>query len=339
MADELVWTDLCDWKVEGQGWSDTEGNYGRIPAKARGVIPDALCDLGRSSTGMHVYFETNAPEIHARWELGDAQLNEPNFASCGFSGLDLYADDGGKWRWVGAGHWVDHQMMQARLVGDLRAQKRKYILYFPLRNRLDRVELGVPKGCNLKQLCCKATPLVYYGTSIVHGAYASHPGLVHASILGRWLKRPVINLGFSGAARMEPEVAHLLAELKPAAYVIDPLANMETSLVNERAEAFLRVLRRARPKTPLVLVENAPLTHAWLNPWLMGQHEEKWAAFYSIYRKLRKEGMAGIFYVRGKSIWGDDSEASSDGLHPNDIGYMRQAQKIFPVLRRALGER
>jgi hypothetical protein len=36
------------------------------------------------------------------------------------------------------------------------------------------------------------------------------------AILGRVLHREVINLGFSGNGRMEPEVARLLAELDPA---------------------------------------------------------------------------------------------------------------------------
>ena len=37
--------------------------------------------------------------------------------------------------------------------------------------------------------------------------------MVHTAILGRKYGRPIINLGFSGNGKMEPEVTELLAEL------------------------------------------------------------------------------------------------------------------------------
>ena len=65
--------------------------------------------------------------------------------------------------------------------------------------------------------------------------------------VGRRLDRPMLNLGFSGNAQMEPEVATLLAEQDPCLFVIDPLPNMDGPMVTERAEAFMRILLAARP--------------------------------------------------------------------------------------------
>ena len=64
-------------------------------------------------------------------------------------------------------------------------------------------------------------PILFYGTSIMQGACASRPGLAIPAILGRRLKRPTINLGFSGNGIMEPEIASLLAEQDPCVFVID----------------------------------------------------------------------------------------------------------------------
>ncbi len=332
------WINLADWKIEGQGWKDVPERFSRLPRSAQGKVPQPVWDFGYASTGLHVYFETDAPAIFARWTLSGEQLNEPNFPACGFSGLDLYADDGGTWRWAGAGQWVDRRAMQVELIGGLSVGKRSYLLYFPLRNRPDKVELGVPAGHRLRQIPCKSAPLVYYGTSIVHGAYASHPGLVHPSILGRWLKRPVINLGFSGAAKMEPEVAHLMAELKPAAFVLDPLANMDAALVRERAEAFLRILRKKRPETPIVLVECAPLTNLWLKPQQMAGYESLWREWGRIYRKLVKEGDARLFYARTRNAHDCLEGVAVDALHPGDLGYLSLAKKLYPTLKKALGQ-
>ena len=59
--------------------------------------------------------------------------------------------------------------------------------------------LGAPREASA------AKPILFYGTSITHGACASRPGMVHTAILGRHLDRPVINLGFSGNGRMEKD--------------------------------------------------------------------------------------------------------------------------------------
>ena len=67
---------------------------------------------------------------------------------------------------------------------------------------------------------------MFYGTSITQGACASRPGMAAVAIVGRKLDTSVINLGFSGNGRMQPEIADLLIELDPAIYVIDCIQNM-----------------------------------------------------------------------------------------------------------------
>jgi len=81
-------------------------------------------------------------------------------------------------------------------------------------------------------------------------------GMAYPAILGRRLDRPTLNLGFSGNGTMDLEVAALLAELDAAVYVIDCLPNMNASAVAERTEPMVRRLRSARPKAPIVLVED-----------------------------------------------------------------------------------
>src|SRR5262249_29415705 len=145
---------------------------------------------------------------------------------------------------------------------------REYLLYLPLYNGVKSVEVGVPKGAALTKASPRpadhAKPLVFYGTSITQGGCASRPGMVHTAILGRRLERPVINLGFSGNGRMEREMAELLAELAPAVYVLDCLPNMDAALVAQRVEPFVRTLRKARPDTPILLVEDRSYTTAFL---------------------------------------------------------------------------
>ncbi len=334
---KMKWINLADWKTEGQGWDNCLNRYSRLPKHAKKTLPETLWNLGKTSTGLHVYFETDATEIQARWNLASEQLNETNFPGCGFSGLDLYCEDeSGQWRWAGAGNMVTSMSMKATILTGVSKKKRKYILYFPLRNPVKKIELGVPAEAKVKQNVSGQKPVVYYGTSIVHGAYASHPGLVHPSMIGRWLKRPMINLGFSGAAKMEMEVADLLGELDPEVYVLDPMANMDAKMIEERAVPFLRRLIQLRPKTPIVMVENAARTIAWLRPDIMADQEDRWKQYAAAYRTVSKEVKTPMYYVKGFDIFGTDCEVSTDNLHPSDIGYLRIARKVYPAVCKAL---
>jgi lysophospholipase L1-like esterase len=159
----------------------------------------------------------------------------------------------------------------------------------------------------------------------------------HPAILGRRLDKPVINLGFSGNGRMEPEVGALLTEIDAAVYVIDCLPNMTEPEVAERAEALVRQLREARPDTPIVLVEDRTYTNAWIMKSKRDRHAGSRSAFVRAYDNLVKSGVKGLTYVEGEGLLGDDTEGTTDGSHPNDLGFMRQADALEPHLRKALG--
>jgi len=323
----LLWHDIREWGVEGKGWKDTAKYFDRLPVSARKVVPEMVWNLSHSASGMAVLFETDASEIHARWALESEITYERNFP--------LYAWTGKTWRWAGVGRQIQSRSPEQLLVGGLKPGYRRYLLYLPLRNPVLKVEMGVPKGSKFKAVPPrKAAPLVFYGTSIVQGGNASHAGMAHPSILGRWLNRPVINLGFSGNGRMESELAVLLGELRAQVYILDCVRNMDPGMIRERAENFVRILRKIRPRTPIIMVEEQPCTNSWIKPALLLDNRQKCRAYRDAYTKLVKSGVKDVCYVRGKSLFGDDSEASLDGIHPSDLGFMRMAESLYPVLRR-----
>src|SRR5262249_23641262 len=152
------------------------------------------------------------------------------------------------------------------------------------------VEIGIPKDSKLGRAPArppqKQKPIVFYGTSITQGGCASRPGMVHTAILGRRLDRPIINLGFSGNGKMDPEVAKLLAELDPAAYVIDCLPNMDAKQVEERTEPLVRSLLQAHPRTPILLVEDRTYANAPALESLRQRQTASRAALRKVYDKL-----------------------------------------------------
>jgi hypothetical protein len=256
----------------------------------------------------------------------------------GVSGLDLYArDDKGKWRWAAATR-PNKQEMQAALLTGIAPGMREYAIYLPLYNGTESLEIGVSKGSRFESLAPRsAKPLVFYGTSITHGACASRPGMAHPAILGRRLEIPVVNIGFSGNGKMHKEVGDLMVDVDAACYIIDCLPNMNASMVTERCIPFVNQLRKARPSTPIVLVEDRRFANSWLVPGRAKFHDDNHAALRKAYEQLKASGVKHLHYLGGDDLLGDDAEGTTDASHPNDLGFVRQADAFEPVLRRALG--
>ena len=338
MADDFVWMDATTLCVEGRGWTDTKDSFDRLPARAEGVVRPDVWGLSQHSSGVTVRFTTDATAIRARWTLaGDpAPMAQTTLIAC--CGLDLYAKaPTGQWRWVGNSREVPARTSETSFVAaPLDGQKREYKLYLPVFSPVLKLDIGVPGGASLETVPARPEkPIVYYGTSIIHGVGTSRPGMTIPALLGRRLDYPIISLGFSGNALMEPEVAELVAELDPAVYVLDALPNMVASLVEERAEAFIRRLAQARPGTPLILVEDRTYPYMWVSP-AHDENQPRRAAFQKVYGKLLSDGIGPLHYIEGDALFGADGDGTGDGSHANDLGASRMADALLPVLQRVL---
>ena len=337
----LTWHDVTSWGVEGRAWPAAERKrwFDRFPATAEGKVTEAVWGLSRDSAGMLVRFRTDASTIWADYTLFRDRLALPNMTAIGASGLDLYAkDSAGRWRWVGVTRPAAKAVRQAIATG-LAPGLREYMLYLPLYNGVDNLSLGVPPNARLETIAPRTDPpIVFYGTSITQGASASRPGMVHTAILGRRLDRPIVNLGFSGNGRMDAAVGEYLATIDAALYVVDCLPNMAAADVKLKCVPLVKQIRSAKPNTPIVLVEDRRYTSAWILPERNRLHTDNHAALRECYTALQKSGVKGLFYLEGDDLLGDDAEASTDGSHPSDLGFVRQADRFEPVLRRALGQ-
>lgn len=332
---DTLWYDLKLLDVEGRGWTETKAFYDRLPAKAEGVVRDAVWGLSRHSAGLCARFVTDATTIQARWTLTNANLAMAHMPATGVSGLDLYVKQDGRWRWLAVG--VPNAQTNRMQLAGLPAGEREYLLYLPLYNGVSSVELGLPKGTKLAKADPygpeKRKPIVFYGTSITQGGCASRTGMVHTAILQRRLNYPVINLGFSGNGRMEPEMGTLFAELDPAVYVLDCLPNMSAAEVTERVEPFVVTLRKAHPETPMLLVEDRSYTDSFLVASKRDRNVTGRAALHDAYERLMKAGTKGLTYLGGEELLGDDGEGTVDSSHPTDLGFVRQADAFEKALR------
>jgi hypothetical protein len=333
---KMTWHDPQQWGVEGRAWPDQQRQryYDRLPASAEGKVTKAVWGLSRQSAGMAVRFKSNSSTIQVRYRVMSPELAKPHIPATGASGVDLYARDAsGNWRWVGVSKPTG-QEISATLASKIPKEPREWMIYLPLFNGVETLEIGVEEGATFEGLPPRDKGLiVFYGTSITHGACASRPGMTHVAILGRRLDRPTLNLGFSGNGRMDEAVGDFLVQLDSTVFVIDCLPNMGPAEVTERTIPLVKQLRAARPETPILLVESRRNTDSWISPSLQTLHSNKHNALKVEFEKLKKEGVQQLFYLGGNDLLGDDADASTDGSHPSDLGFYRQADAFEPVLR------
>ena len=147
--------------------------------------------------------------------------------------------------------------------------------------------------------------------------------MCHPAIVGRWLEREVINLGFSGAGKMEPEMAEMIGELDPAVFVLDCLPNMTVEMVRERVVPFVKILRKTRPSTPVLLVE---LPH---------NHQNN-VELSKAYEPLLNQGVKNLRLMTGENLLAGKENGTVDGTHPTDLGFFRMAEAFHPVLKEIL---
>ena len=338
-GDGLDWYDVTSWKnIEGRILPDQERVrwFDRVPAVAEKSFTNSVWYLSRHSAGMMVRFNTNATEIHIHYKLLLKNLSMSHMPATGVSGVDFYArDENNKWRWVQVTRPTT-QEVKTKVVSGMKPGMREFAAYLPLYNGVEFMSIGVPPNTEFEKLEPRKRPIVFYGTSITHGACASRPGIAHTAILGRKFDMPVVNLGFSGNGKMDLAVGEIMSQIDASVYVIDCLPNMSPSMVTNKCVPLIKQIRAAKPDTPIVLVEDRRNTNSWILPGRDAHHTANHAALRKAYDALKSESVKNLFYIPGDTLYGNDTEGATDGSHANDLGFMRQAEAFEPILKQAL---
>jgi len=338
-AQEVQWRDAASFEIEGGGWVQTAGPFDRLPDSAKAKVNSTAWNQSKESAGICIRFTTDAAAVSVRWSLTSASLAMPHMPATGCSGLDLYARAAnGEWRFIGNCRPGKQDGNQSAIeFPDGAKAKRECLLYLPAYNGTKSLEIGVPASSQVEKAAARPEglrkPVIVYGTSITQGGCASRPGMIWTSILGRMLDRPVINLGFSASGDMAPPVGEVLAEIDAAAYVIDCTWNMGTGkeMFLDHVTKLVEAIRKTHPVTPILFMGQSmfrPDAHPT---------ERTLDQDFAV-QMLQKDGVQGLVIVPPNNFIGDDGEGTVDGVHNTDIGMQRQAQSLFPIVSKVLGE-
>ena len=321
----------------GKATHATSSRYVRLPDSLQKISRAPLWELGKNSAGLNIRFSSNSTTIAAKWSVL-LQRNMNHMTPTGIRGLDLYSLEGDKWVFVGSGRPGSTKTNCMTIVNNMEPKTREYMLYLSLYDGVTDLEIGIDSTATLNQpavnLPRREKPIVFYGTSILQGGCASRPGMAHTNILSRWLNRETINLGFSGNALLDLEIAPVIAGVDAGMFVLDFVPNASVKQMNERMIAFYKIIRAKHPKTPILFVEDPRYPKARLDLHMKKEVADKNETLCKLYKQLKKEGEKNIYFLSSKKIIGLDNEATVDGIHFTDLGFMRYAKVLYPILKK-----
>lgn len=311
---------------------DTTAEFHRVDTSKYNGMPENVKKLYTNSAGMFVSFRSNTPELYAKWCVTDKKVGL-NLTAIANKGLDVYIrNTKGEWQYAGSKGTIK-TCEEALLLENLDDREKEFLVYLPLYDETKSLEIGVKEGASFAKL---SNPfkrnIIVYGSSIVHGASASRPGMAYPAILSRRTGFNFLNFGVSGNARMEKEVVHMLGDTNPDLFILDCVPNSSPEQVSERTAYLVSYLRDKHPNTPIIMIPSVVRELSYFNKnW--GQRNylqnENWKAEYS---KLIANGVKGLYYLDTQNLLGDDHEATTDGTHPSDLGFMRMVEKIQPFV-------
>ncbi len=323
--------------IRGLYWFGQEDyEITRFPASSFPRLRPDVAFLSTNPSGGRICFRAKTSGIGIELDYPPSRRYE-KFSRCGQCGVDLYMDGEFYSTFIPLqdGYFINFVKVDP-------ASEHEFTLYLPTYATVKLLSLDVEDGeITPPSPLAIPKPIVFYGSSITQGAYASRPGLAYPAIIGRRLNAEIINLGFSGNGKGEPEVADLIAQIDASCFVMDWGANLmspeEEGLMEERYRPLLRKVKNAHPKTPILLVGTQ-----WVGsmPWepraqyFIGKIQAEIKAAYD------EEVQAGnklIDYIDGRTFVGPaDADLTVDRAHVTDLGFYRYVEALVPRLKKFL---
>jgi hypothetical protein len=309
------------------------GVYCRIdPAYLPSIRSTNIRDAALLTAGGALRFRVPGGKFAIRYTLhygGDMS----HMARSGVAGIDVYYGSGF--------HRTFRDCVRPMTAGGKEAcgefqlppGEEEVLLNLPLYDGIDTLELGFPDGVYPQAPSPHhiAKPVLFYGSSITQGGCASRPGTAYTALVGRALDCPVWNLGFSGNAKGDPEMAEYIAAQSLSAFVMDYDHNANTAEDLERTHLpFLRIILEKQPELPVLMISRPDYFNVFTTPEDILRRRN---IIFRSYQWALDHGYH-VQFLDGSMLFEGNADCTVDGCHPTDLGFFRMAEHIIPALRR-----
>lgn len=306
-------------------------SYTRMPTEIAEGVSAGVTALHRNTSGGRIRFYTDSPTVTVA-AVSDLVTGMPHFTYIGANGFDLYLD--GMPMGSFYAFWRQEGDLNYLLVSKVLPHPGEVEIYFPLYANVLEAKIGLEEGSTLQKSAKNYTlehPVVFYGSSVTQGGCATRAGMSYEAILCRALNLDFVNLGFSGNAKGEAEMAHYIASLDMSAFVFDYDYNAwSPDHLRETHKPFFDIIRASHPEIPIIMM-TAPRSE------INSDFAKRIEIITDTYNAALANGDKNVYLITGRELLSDvGDEGLVDNCHPTDLGFWNMANALLPIVKGAL---
>lgn len=320
------------FKLYGISYDYELKRYCRMPDSVARTVSERAIWLSTFTAGGRIKFKTNSKTLALKVTY-PVLANMETMSLVGSSGCSIYVERDGKPYFYNSIYPNRENKTGYDGVIYFENNKEKEItIYTPLYNAVSELFIGLDVGAKVEKgrEYANKKKILYYGSSITQGGCVSHSGNTYPAHISRWIDCDYINLGLSGSAQGEENMAKYLASLKPDVFVCGYDHNApNVEHLKATHERLFRIFREQNPSVPVIIMSKPDfdLEHA--------KNYERREIINATYIKAKAQGDKNVYFIDGETLFKkEDRDACTvEALHPNDLGFYRIAQVLYQILK------
>ncbi len=313
-----------------------EGPFLRMNVEMDALNPN-IRNLNRRPAGGRIRFMTDSDYIAVRVVKPRRKSFMSHMSYLGCSGIDAYIKEESGYVFAGSiKPKVEFNDGYEGVIPFWNKGWKDITLNLPLYDVVSELYIGIQESAGLEKApsyTYSTLPVLFYGSSITQGGCASRPGNSYQGFLSRWLDMDFVNLGFSGRAKGELEMAEYIAKQPMSVFVLDYDHNSETEDLKFTHWRMYETVRKAQPELPILMISNCTLYYSDEKRETMALRRK---IIENNYRRAVEAGDRHVDYLDGATMFPmlAGSDSTVDGAHPNDLGFYAMAMAILPYLKK-----
>ena len=321
-------------KIFGLAGFAKDGRLQRLPDEVIEQVP-SLHHLGRRCPGARMEFRTDAKSLTVVLDFKTLSVDV---------GMSLYHCQSAfvqvgkrtESTYIGLVNPSNYEMKHVEKTFALSGEMQDVTVWLPRNEQMECVSITAPDEATVLAPTeyTYSKPILYYGSSITEGGCSCNIFNAYNAIISRHLDVDYYNFGFSGNAKGELAMADYINTIDMSIFVYDYDHNAPNAMhLAATHEPFFKRIREAHPDLPVIMMTRPKAKYT--EEEIMRREIVK-----ATYENALAAGDTNVYFLDGETFYGESDRelCSMDTIHPNDLGFLRMAQCIEPLIEKLLKE-
>lgn len=320
-------------KVFGIPHFDKHKTLQRLPSEVIEKIPD-LSFLGRRPMGARLGFRTNSKRFSLKIEFDTLNVDVGmSIYSC--QSAYVFAGERTSSRFLGLSSPYNYENKVFEKTFNKTDEMEDITIFLPRNEIIKNVWISVEDEATIEPPTPYkySKPMLFYGSSITEGGIACNVCNGYNALISRHLDADYYNLGFSGNAKGEIEMADYINTIDMSVFIYDYDHNAPTvEHLSATHEPFFKRIREKNPTLPIVMMTRPFAVY--------GEDEiKRREVVRKTYENAISQGDKNVYFINGEDFFKNDPDREVcfiDTIHPNDLGFYKMALIIEPIIKKIL---